>query len=85
MAVEVFCQTNIEPRAPGPETKGGVNTRNLVERLAGEGQELRCTWPRTLGWGWQGTGKRLLYSEQLHARARVLGFNDEAPTPVTLS
>ena len=41
LAVEVFCETNVEPRTPGPETKGGMNRRNLVERLAGEGQELR--------------------------------------------
>ena len=40
LAVEVFCETNIEPRVSGPETKGAVNPRDLVERLAGEGQEL---------------------------------------------
>ena len=30
LAVEVFCETNIEPRVSGPETKGAVNPRDLV-------------------------------------------------------
>ena len=39
--VLVHGETNVEPRTPGPETKGAMNRRNVVERLAEERQELR--------------------------------------------